>query len=188
MVRKILSKFLKILNCILCTIGLLWCIVELYWFEPLNYRVFYLPNIDAFVCTRIVESGYEDIDKYYLDLSFGDSVESVLHTNPWKSDIIRFPVHHCMDSHFGIRGSEKDTIYVNGNISHQFINNKKEKQFVWIDALDFKSSIHEPGGKPKDGCSLYWVTCDPSAKAKNIRILSLNENEDIQEIKTLPHR
>lgn len=180
MKKRGITILCKIIRGILCTIGLIWIIIQLSWFEIRDYRIFYLPKMDSYVCVRFVKSGYKGIDKY-IDISFGDTIESVKESNPWDSDIIRIPARREIRDYWGVRTGDNGTIYFVNLDQCQFIQGKGDKEFVYQTPLDEPRLVSRIDLAASDFFT-YSITTTQWLKIKNIKIYSLNEDEEIKEI------
>lgn len=176
MIRDRLKIIGKILYTFFFTIGLIWCIIQLSWFEIRNYRIFYLPKLDSYLCVRLVESGYNNVDKY-VDITLGDTIESVKDSNPWNSDIIRLSGKRWIQDYIGVRVGDIDTIYFEGSKKHQFILGKGDVFFA-----DNVPIVTHMGGPSTVGYYSYLIETSSRLMIKKVRVTSNNENEEIIEV------
>lgn len=194
MIKNSLTEVWRVARGILCGIGILWCIVQISSsenrnYESQNYKVYYLPRINSYVCVRLVDADYhvnERGDLKYIDLTFGDSPESVINLHPWNADMIRYDAYRLMYTSIYTMGPDRDTVYVECVNNHcQFINRKKNQTFIEIerypgdfDFIDFENMLDAAEISPYR----YIIRVGETLKIKNINIYSKNEGEEIQEI------
>lgn len=167
-------------------IGLVWSIAKISWYEPNNYKIFYLPKMDAYICMRLFDDEYNKGEKY-IDLVFGNSVEEAINGTPWNSDIIRITSYTSEQHYIAVQKDDNSVVYIQNHTPVVLICNKGSKRFVRLHPLDkhriTKTNLSTHGAESSDNHFSYRVECYPSHAAKDLIVRSLTSGEHIEEVK-----